>query len=70
MVILTPNGKIRAIRLLQTSGKSVLDEAAKSSVRQAAPFGKFDKGMGKFTELRIIRTWRFSSKHDELEVES
>ena len=70
MVILTPNGKIRAIRLLQTSGSGVLDEAAKSSVRQAAPFGKFDKQMKDVPELRIIRTWRFSAKHDELDVES
>lgn len=70
MVILTPNGKIRAIRLLQTSGSRVLDEAAKASVRQAAPFGKFDKKMKDFSELRVIRTWRFSSKHDDLSVES
>lgn len=70
MVILTPNGKIRAIRLLQTSGSRVLDEAAKDSVRQAAPFGKFNKEMKDVPELRIIRTWRFSAKHDELDVES
>lgn len=70
MVILTPDGKIRAIRLLQTSGYGVLDEAAKDSVRQAAPFGKFDKKMRKFSELRVIRTWRFSSKQDDVEVGS
>ncbi|XID74467.1 energy transducer TonB [Alkanindiges sp. WGS2144] len=70
MVILTPHGQIRAIRLLQSSGHLVLDEAAKDSVRQAAPFGSFDQKMKGFSELRIIRTWRFSEKLDDLEVAS
>ena len=68
MVILMPNGHIRAIRLLKSSGHTVLDNAAKDSVRQAAPFGGFDKKMKEFSELRIIRTWRFSEKLEELEV--
>ncbi len=68
MVILMPNGHIRAIRLLQGSGYGILDEAAKDSVRQAAPFGPFDKKMKDYTELRIIRTWRFSENIDELEI--
>lgn len=70
MVILLPNGHIRAIRLLKSSGHAVLDEAAKDSVRQAAPFGGFDAKMKEFSELRIIRTWRFSEKLEELEVAS
>ncbi len=70
MVILMPNGHIRAIRLLKTSGHKVLDEAAKDSVRQAAPFGGFDSKMKEFSELRIIRTWRFSEKLYDLEVAS
>ncbi len=70
MVILMPNGHIRAIRLLKSSGHAVLDEAAKDSVRQAAPFGGFDSKMKAFSELRIIRTWRFSEKLEELEVAS
>lgn len=68
MVILMPNGHIRAIRLLQGSGYPILDEAAKDSVRQAAPFGSFDKKMKAYTELRIIRTWRFSENMDELQI--
>ena len=70
MVILMPSGQIRAIRLLKSSGHKVLDEAAKDSVRQAAPFGGFDSKMKEFSELRIIRTWRFSEKLDDLEVAS
>lgn len=68
MVILLPSGQIRAIRLLQGSGHAVLDEAAKNSVRQAAPFGAFDKSMKDYSELRIIRTWRFSETLSDLQV--
>lgn len=68
MVILMPNGHIRAIRLLQGSGYRILDEAAKDSVRQAAPFDPFDQKMKSYTELRIIRTWRFSENMDELQI--
>ncbi len=49
---------IRAIRLLESSGHPVLDEAAKASVRRGAPFGRFDVNMKDISELRIIRTWR------------
>lgn len=68
MVVLMPSGHIRAIRLLQGSGHRILDEAAKDSVRQAAPFGPFDQKMKHYTELRIIRTWRFSENMDELHI--
>lgn len=65
MVIITPNGYVKAIRLLESSGSPILDEAAKQSVRQSAPYGHFDEEMGELTELRIIRTWRYS---DQIEV--
>jgi protein TonB len=67
MVILLPNGNIRAIRLLKSSGSHLLDNTAKDSVRHGAPYGHFDKAMKDYSELRIIRTWRFSDQ-DELEV--
>ncbi len=60
MVIIRADGTVKAIRLLESSGSSVLDEAAKQSVRQAAPYGKFTKEMNDILELRIIRTWRYS----------
>ncbi len=68
MVILNQNGGIRAIRLIDSSGHSLLDEAAKSSVREAAPFGAFDAKMSDISELRIIRTWRFDPAEAEFEV--
>lgn len=68
MVILTPDGAIRAIRLLESSGHRVLDEAAKASVRDAAPYPKFGANMKDYSELRIIRTWRFSEKLEAMDV--
>ncbi len=60
MVIINSDGTIKAISLLETSGSLILDEGAKQSVRQAAPFGKFTKDMSDIHELRLIRTYRYS----------
>ena len=68
MVILNQNGGIRAIRLIDSSGHSILDEAAKASVRKSAPYGVFDASMKEISELRIIRTWRFDPAEAEFEV--
>ncbi|OAL77724.1 energy transducer TonB [Acinetobacter sp. SFB] len=68
MVILNKNGGIRAIRLIESSGHALLDEAAKTSVRKAAPFGVFDQEMKDISELRIVRTWRFDPAEAEFEV--
>jgi len=68
MVILNSNGGIRAIRLIESSGHAMLDEAAKASVRKAAPFGAFDAKMKDISELRIVRTWRFDPAEAEFEV--
>ena len=66
MVIISRTGKLKATHLLQSSGSTLLDDFAKSTVRQAAPFGKFSRGMD-VHELRIIRTWRFG---DSISVQS
>ena len=68
MVILNREGGIRALRLIDSSGHSVLDEAAKNSVRKGAPFGRFDANMKDISELRIVRTWRFDPAEAEFEV--
>lgn len=60
MVIIKPDGSVKAIRLLESSGSTILDEAAKQSVRRSAPYGKFTNEMQDVLELRIIRTWRYS----------
>ena len=64
MVIISSDGNIKAIRLLESSNSTLLDEAAKQSVRQAAPFGKFTKDMEDIVELRWIRTYRYSDRVD------
>lgn len=66
-VIIEPSGKVKALKIVRSSGSAVLDEAAKESVRKAAPFGVFTKDMKDISELRIIRTWRFG---DTLDVEA
>lgn len=68
MVILNAQGGIRAIRLIESSGHPILDEAARASVRRGAPFGAFDSNMKDISELRIIRTWRFDPVDAEFEV--
>ena len=68
MVILNASGGIRAIRLIDSSGHEMLDEAAKASVRKAAPFGAFDTKMKDISELRIVRTWRLDPAEAECEV--
>ena len=65
LVVVASDGHVKAIQLLESSGSTILDEAAKQSVRQSAPYGKFTADMGELTELRIIRTWRYS---DQIEV--
>jgi protein TonB len=64
MVVIGNDGNIKAIRLLESSNSTILDEAAKQSVRQAAPFGKFTEDMNDIVELRLIRTYRYSDKVD------
>ena len=64
MVIISNDGNIKAIRLLESSNSTILDEAAKQSVRQAAPFGKFTEDMNDIVELRLIRTYRYSDRVD------
>lgn len=68
MVILNSRGGIHAIRLLESSGHRILDEAAKESVRRGAPFGHFDAKMKDISELRIVRTWRFDPAESEFDV--
>ena len=68
MVILNSEGGVRAIRLIESSGHAILDEAAKNSVRISAPFGRFDPKMKDISELRIVRTLRFDPADAEIEV--
>lgn len=63
MVALNPNGSVREIEVLKSSGHRFLDEAAIRSVRLAAPFAPFPAEMRRITDiLEIIRTWRFDEQ--------
>lgn len=60
VVSLLPNGDVHQVRILQSSGHAVLDQAAIRIVHLAAPFEPFPQKMQKNVDvLEIIRTWRF-----------
>ena len=59
LVSIEPDGALRDVRLLASSGHDVLDEAAIRIVRLAAPFAPFPPAMEELELLEIDRTWRF-----------
>lgn len=60
MVSILPDGSVKEIRILHSSGNRVLDDAAVRIVQLAAPFQEFPIEMRKNTDiLEIIRTWKF-----------
>lgn len=59
LVSIEPDGALRDVRLLASSGHDVLDEAAMRIVRLAAPFAPFPPAMQELELLEIDRTWRF-----------
>jgi len=64
LVALLPNGTLKEIRVLESSGHKLLDDAAIRIVRLAAPFAPFPDELSKDTdELEIIRTWRFQKNN-------
>ncbi|WP_028302533.1 energy transducer TonB [Oceanospirillum beijerinckii] len=60
LVSLEPDGNLRDVRVLETSGHDVLDRAAINIVRLSAPFAPFPPSIRERTDiLEIIRTWQF-----------
>ena len=60
LVALFPNGEVSKIQILQSSGHSLLDQAAVQIVNMSAPFDPFPEAMRAEADiLEIIRTWRF-----------
>ena len=60
MVALLPDGSVKEVRLLQSSGSALLDQAAQGIVQLSAPFAPFPNEIAKDTDiLEIIRTWQF-----------
>lgn len=69
LVSINPNGTINDLRVLESSGKTVLDEAAIRIVRRSAPFAPFTEEMRKEIDLlEIIRTWQFKGNRYMTEV--
>lgn len=58
-VVLSLDGSIKSIEVIQSSGQKVLDAAAERIVRLAAPFPPAPKSAERIDELNITRTWRF-----------
>lgn len=60
LVAILPDGDVDEIQILQSSGHSLLDNAAIEIVEMAAPFAPFPEEMRADVDiLEIIRTWRF-----------
>ncbi|BAV34724.1 biopolymer transporter TonB [Sulfuricaulis limicola] len=60
-VILAPDGSVKTIELIRSSGHKVLDDAAKHIVELSSPFQPFpDDIRSDMDEMHITRTWRFN----------
>lgn len=63
LVAIRPDGSVKNIEVLDSSGRKVLDDAAIRIVQLAAPFQPFPIEMKKSTDLlEIIRTWKFEKR--------
>ncbi len=61
MVSLQPDGHVKEIRVLESSGHRILDDAAIRIVRLAQPFAPFPKDLRDEVDIiEIIRTWKFA----------
>jgi protein TonB len=60
LVAIFPDGSVSEVRILSTSGHTILDNAAVRIVQLAAPFDPFPQAMREQVDLlEIIRTWQF-----------
>jgi protein TonB len=61
LVVISWDGRLKELRILESSGHKSLDDAALRIVRIAAPYQDFPVEMRKkYDQLEIIRTWKFS----------
>jgi protein TonB len=64
LVALLPDGSIKEVEVLKSSGHQVLDDAAKRIVHLAAPYAPFPLEIRQRTDvMEIIRTWRFEKNY-------
>lgn len=60
-VEINQNGNVIETNILRSSGSTILDEAAKRTIRLAAPFPPFTPELREIADrLEIIRTWIFA----------
>ncbi|XOV86120.1 MAG: energy transducer TonB [Pseudomonadota bacterium] len=60
MVAILPDGSLKEVELLESSGHKVLDDAAIRIVELGAPYAPFPDELRQTTDvLEIIRTWQF-----------
>ena len=58
-----PDGTLRDVQVIDSSGHEVLDEAAVRIVRLAAPYAPFSPAMREETDvLEIVSTWQFKER--------
>lgn len=67
LVAIKKNGQLHEVKILKSSGKPILDQAALRIVRMSAPFGVFPTELADTDIIEIIRTWRFD-RSDRLEA--
>jgi protein TonB len=68
-VTINPDGSVYEMKVLQSSGQRILDDAAKQIVRLAAPFAPFPSEIRKHVDrLQIIRTWNFEITGKETSI--
>ena len=61
-VAINPDGSLKNIRVIKSSGHKILDEAARRIVRLAAPFPPLSNDIKQDTDiLHIPRVWHFKS---------
>ncbi|MGJ8524269.1 hypothetical protein R84981_002994 [Carnimonas sp. R-84981] len=53
------DGRLRSVRVIQSTGRADLDRLAVRTIHRAGPFRPFDSGMGSMPELSFSRTWVF-----------
>lgn len=60
LVIVKSDGSLELMRVLESSGHPILDQAALNIVRLSAPFAPFTGELAaNYDQVEIIRTWRF-----------
>ena len=60
LVVIQQDGSLEDIQILSSSGYAVLDEAAITIVRRAAPYSPFPPELRAIADkLEIVRTWHF-----------